>query len=280
MGRKPINYAEVLKLFMMDLKLKGKTALVTGSTSGIGYAIALGLVKEGVRTWINGRSEETIDMAIKSIKRAWPEADIDGIVADFSNVDQVNHLIKELPQVDILVNNVGVYGDQPFESTDDQHWMQDYEINVLSGVRLSRHYMPQMKEENWGRIIFISSESAINIPEDMILYGVTKAAYLALSRGLAKLLKGTNVTVNAILPGPTLVDGTEEMLEKIADENNVPIEQAPTVFIQQKRPSSVIQRFATVDEVANLVVYVASPLSSATTGAALRVDGGVVDSSF
>ncbi len=264
----------------MDLKLKGKTALVTGSTSGIGYATALGLVKEGVRTWINGRSEETIDMAIKSIKRAWPEADIDGIVADFSNVDQVNHLIKELPQVDILVNNVGVYGDQPFESTDDQHWMQDYEINVLSGVRLSRHYMPQMKEENWGRIIFISSESAINIPEDMILYGVTKAAYLALSRGLAKLLKGTDVTVNAILPGPTLVDGTEEMLEKIADENNVPIEQAPTVFIQQKRPSSVIQRFATVDEVANLVVYVASPLSSATTGAALRVDGGVVDSSF
>ena len=264
----------------MDLKLKGKTALVTGSASGIGYAIALGLAKEGVKVFINGRSEERINLAIKTIKAQVSEAEVEGIAADFSKVEEVNNLIKALPEVDILVNNVGVYGDQPFETTGDEQWMRDYEINVLSGVRLSRHYIAAMKAKNWGRIIFISSESAINIPDDMILYGVTKTAYLALSRGLAKYLKGTNITVNAVLPGPTLADGTTDMFEKIASEKNVSVEEAPYIFIQEKRPSSIIQRFATTEEVANMVVYVASPLSSATTGAALRVDGGVVDASF
>jgi len=264
----------------MDYQLNGKTALVTGSASGIGYAIALGLAKEGAKVFINGRSQEKLEQALQKIKAQVPDAKVEGIAADFSKVEEVNGLIQALPAVDILINNVGVYGEQPFETTDDDRWMLDYEINVMSGVRLSRHYLAGMKAKNWGRIIFISSESAINIPEDMILYGVTKAAYLALSRGLAKYLKGTQVTVNAVLPGPTLADGTTAMFEQIAKEKNVSVAEAPLVFIKEKRPSSIIQRFATTEEVANMVVYVASPLSSATTGAALRVDGGVVDASF
>ena len=264
----------------MDYKLKDKTALVTGSASGIGYAIAVGLAKEGAKVFINGRSQKKLEQATRNIQAEVPGAIVEGIAADFSKVEEVNELIKALPKVDILVNNVGVYGDQPFETTDDARWMRDYEINVMSGVRLSRHYLSSMKANNWGRIIFISSESAINVPDDMILYGVTKAAYLALSRGLAKSLKGTNITVNAVLPGPTLADGTTAMFEQIASEKNIPVEEAPLAFIQEKRPSSIIQRFASTEEVANMVVYVASPLSSATTGAALRVDGGVVDASF
>jgi NAD(P)-dependent dehydrogenase (short-subunit alcohol dehydrogenase family) len=264
----------------MDLKLKGKTALVTGSASGIGYAIALGLAKEGVKVYINGRSKQKLDRAADKIRSEVSGAEVQGLVADFAKVDEVNELIAALPDVDILVNNVGVYGDQPFETTDDAEWFRDYEINVMSGVRLSRHYAPLMKAKNWGRIIFISSESAINIPEDMILYGVTKTAYLALSRGVAKLLKGTNVTVNTVLPGPTLSDGAEEMFNEIAKEKNISIQEAQAAFIREKRSSSIIQRFAKTEEVANMVVYVASPLSSATTGAALRVDGGVVDASF
>jgi NAD(P)-dependent dehydrogenase (short-subunit alcohol dehydrogenase family) len=264
----------------MDLKLKGKTALVTGSASGIGYAIALGLAKEGVKVYINGRSKQKLDRAADKIRSEVSGAEVQGLVADFAKVDEVNDLIAALPDVDILVNNVGVYGDQPFETTDDAEWFRDYEINVMSGVRLSRHYAPLMKAKNWGRIIFISSESAINIPEDMILYGVTKTAYLALSRGVAKLLKGTNVTVNTVLPGPTLSDGAEEMFNEIAKEKNISIQEAQAAFIREKRSSSIIQRFAKTEEVANMVVYVASPLSSATTGAALRVDGGVVDASF
>jgi NAD(P)-dependent dehydrogenase (short-subunit alcohol dehydrogenase family) len=264
----------------MDLELKGKTALVTGSASGIGYAIALGLAKEGVKVYINGRSKQKLDRAADKIRSEVSGAEVQGLVADFAKVDEVNELIAALPDVDILVNNVGVYGDQPFETTDDAEWFRDYEINVMSGVRLSRHYAPLMKAKNWGRIIFISSESAINIPEDMILYGVTKTAYLALSRGVAKLLKGTNVTVNTVLPGPTLSDGAEEMFNEIAKEKNISIQEAQAAFIREKRSSSIIQRFAKTEEVANMVVYVASPLSSATTGAALRVDGGVVDASF
>lgn len=264
----------------MDLQLKGKIALVTGSTGGIGYGIALGLLREGTTVYINGRSEQSIQSAIERLKKEVPEASVEGIVADFAKVDEVNNLIGVLPEVDILINNVGVYGDQPFETTGDDVWMHDFEVNVLSGVRLSRHYTPLMKAKNWGRIIFISSESAINIPEDMILYGVTKTAYLALSRGLAKHLKGTNVTVNAILPGPTLAEGTAKMFEQIAKDKGISVEQAQIEFIKEKRPSSIIQRWAETEEVANMVVYIASPLSSATSGAALRVDGGVVDSAF
>jgi NAD(P)-dependent dehydrogenase (short-subunit alcohol dehydrogenase family) len=264
----------------MDLQLKGKTALVTGSTGGIGYGIALGLLREGTMVYVNGRSEQSVQSAIERLKNEVPGAAVEGIVANFAKVEEVNNLINLLPEVDILINNVGVYGDQPFETTGDDVWLHDFEVNVLSGVRLSRHYAPIMKAKNWGRIIFISSESAINVPEDMILYGVTKTAYLALSRGLAKHLKGTNVTVNAILPGPTLAEGTAKMFEQIAADKGVSVEQAQIEFIKEKRPSSIIQRWADTEEVANMVVYIASPLSSATSGAALRVDGGVVDSAF
>lgn len=264
----------------MDLKLNNKTALVTGSTDGIGFAIAEGLLKEGTKVYINGRAQNKIDEAITKLKEAIPGADVEGIVADFCKVEEINALIEKLPNVDILVNNVGIYGDQPFEDTQDETWFNDFNVNVMSGVRLSRHYAPLMKQKNWGRIIFLSSESAINIPEDMILYGVTKTAYLALSRGLAKHLKGTNVTVNAILPGPTWAAGNIKSMEKVVKEKGITLEEASLDFIKEKRSSSIIQRFATAEEVANLVVYTASELSSATTGAALRVDGGVVDSAF
>ncbi|MFZ0597243.1 MAG: SDR family oxidoreductase [Flavobacterium sp.] len=264
----------------MDLQLKGKTAFVSGSTGGIGYAIALGLLREGTKVYINGRTEERVQATIEKLKKEVPDALVEGIAADFAKVEEVNNLFTVLPEVDILINNVGVYGDQPFETTGDDVWLHDFEVNVLSGVRLSRYYAPKMKAKNWGRIIFISSESAVNIPDDMILYGVTKTAYLALSRGLAKHLKGTNVTVNAILPGPTLAEGTEKMFEDISKEKGISIKEAQIDFIKEKRPSSIIQRWAETEEVANMVVYIASPLSSATSGAALRVDGGVVDSAF
>jgi len=264
----------------MDLQLNNKTALVTGSTDGIGFAIAEGLLKEGTKVYINGRSQSNIDEAIKKLTTSVPEGKVEGIVADFSKVEEVNALISQLPEVDILVNNVGIYGDQPFETTTDETWFNDFNINVMSGVRLARHYTPIMKQKNWGRIIFLSSESAVNIPDDMILYGVTKTAYLALSRGLAKHLRGTNITVNAILPGPTWAAGNIKSMEKVVAEKGISMEEASLQFIKEKRPSSIIQRFATAEEVANLVVYTASELSSATTGAALRVDGGVIDSAF
>lgn len=264
----------------MDLQLKDKIALVTGSTGGIGLAIAKGLLKEGAVVYINGRTQTKIDEVKHQLLNEIPGAKVKGIAADFSKIEEINALLKTLPDIDILINNIGVYGDQPFETTGDDAWFNNFNINVMSGVRLSRYYVPKMREKNWGRIIFISSESAINIPDDMILYGVTKTAYLSLSRGLAKHLKGTNVTVNAILPGPTIAEGSDQMFERIADEKGIHKSEAPLAFIREKRPSSIIQRFATAEEVANLVVYTASPLASATTGAALRVDGGVVDTAF
>lgn len=264
----------------MDLKLKEKTALVTGSTTGIGYAIALGLLKEGTKVYINGRSEDRVVKAVEKLKKEVPNASVEGIAADFAKVEEVNALLKKLPEVDILVNNIGIYGDRPFETTDDEQWFSDFEINVMSGVRLSRHYAPIMKANDWGRIIFISSESAINIPEGMILYGVTKTAFLALSRGLAKLLKGTNVTVNSVLPGATNAEGIKEAFGNMAKENKVSLEEFQKEFLKENRPSSIIQRFSEPTEIANMVVYVASPLSSSTTGAALRVDGGIVETAF
>lgn len=264
----------------MDLQLKNKTALVTGSTDGIGLATAKGLLREGAKVYINGRHQQKIDEVITEIKNEIPNAEVDGIVADFSKVEEVNALIEKLPEVDILINNVGIYSPQPFETTDDEAWFSDFEVNVMSGVRLSRFYVQKMKEKNWGRIIFLSSESAINIPDDMILYGVTKTAYLALSRGLAKYLSGTDITVNAILPGPTWSAGNHAGMQKLAAERGISEEEASLEFIKEKRPSSIIQRFAEPEEVANLIVYISSPLSSATTGAALRVDGGVVNSAF
>ena len=260
----------------MDLQLKNKTALVTGSTAGIGLATAKLLAKEGAKVYINGRTQQRIDEAVEGVKKEILGADIQGIAADFSKADDIKKLTEQLPEVDILINNLSIFEPKPFFDIPDEDWLNFYEVNVMSGVRLSRHYMPQMLRNNWGRIIFISSESALNIPEEMIHYGMTKTAELSVSRGLAELTKGTSVTVNSILPGPTKSEGVGGFLEQMANQQNKTSSQVEEEFFKHVRPSSLLQRFATVEEIANLIVYVASPLSSATNGASLRVDGGVV----
>ena len=264
----------------MDLQLKNKKALVTGSTAGIGLAIAKQLAKEGADVVINGRTKERIDAAIKEIKDDFKDAKVSGIAADFSKVEEINNLLKALPEVDILINNVGIFEPKPFLEIPDEDWLNFYEINVLSGVRLSRHYFPAMIKKNWGRIIFISSESAVNIPEEMIHYGMTKTAQLSVSRGLSELTKGTGVTVNAVLPGPTQSEGVGGFIEKLAKHDNMTVEEAEKNFFLKGRPTSLLQRFASVDEVANMVTYIASPLSSATNGASIKVDGGVLKTIF
>jgi len=257
----------------MNLQLNNKTALVTGSTAGIGYAIAKLLLQEGATVYINGRKQQTIDEVLDQLKKEVPGAKVQGIAADFSKTEDIDNLLKTLPEVDILINNVGIFGPKPFAEITDADWFNFFEVNVMSGVRLSRHYFPKMLAKNEGRIIFISSESAINIPEDMIHYGFTKTAMLSVSRGLAELTKGTNVTVNCVLPGPTLSAGVEEMtgLNKGASQQEVEKD-----FFTNTRPTSILQRFTSPDEIANTVVYIASPLASATNGAAIRADGGVV----
>lgn len=264
-----------LKTIKMDLQLKDKTALVTGSTAGIGLATAKLLAAEGAEVYINGRTQQRIDEAIQQVKKEFPDANVKGAVADFSNIDEVNNLIKKIPGVDILVNNVSIFEPKAFTEIPDEDWVKLYEVNVLSGIRLSRHYLPLMLAKNWGRIIFISSESALNIPEEMIHYGMTKTAQLAVSRGLAQLTKGTNVTVNAVLPGPTNSEGVGSFVEQMAKQQNKSKEQTEKEFFQTARPTSILQRFTSTDEIANLIVYIASPLSSATNGAALKADGGV-----
>lgn len=259
----------------MDLKLKDKTALVTGSTAGIGFAIAKKLLEEGATVYINGRTQQRADDAIQQLRDEVPGANVKGVPADFTKVGDVNNLIKQIPAVDILINNVGIFEPKAFADIPDEDWLKFYEVNVMSGIRLSRHYFPQMLTKDWGRIIFISSESAINIPEEMIHYGMTKTAQLAVSRGLAELTKGTNVTVNAVLPGPTKSEGVKGFVEDLGRQQDKTKDQVEKEFFQKARPTSLLQRFASTEEIANLVVYVASPLSSATNGAALRVDGGV-----
>lgn len=260
----------------MDLQLKDKTALVSGSTAGIGLAIAKKLAEEGATVYINGRTQQRVDDTIHQLRDKVPGANVKGVPADFANVDDVNNLIKQIPVVDILINNVGIFEPKAFVEIPDEDWLKFYEVNVMSGIRLSRHYFPQMLKKDWGRIIFISSESAINIPEEMIHYGMTKTAQLAVSRGLAELTKGTNVTVNAVLPGPTKSEGVKGFVEDLARKQDKTKDQVEMEFFQNARPTSLLQRFATSEEIANIVVYVASPLSSATNGAALRADGGVV----
>jgi NAD(P)-dependent dehydrogenase (short-subunit alcohol dehydrogenase family) len=261
----------------LKIDLAGKTAVVTGSTAGIGFAIAKGLAEAGASTVVNGRTQASLDEALAALKDAVPGAIVRGVAADLGTAEGCEALVKAAPAVDILINNVGIFGPQDFFDIPDGEWTRYFEVNVMSGVRLSRAYLPAMLERNWGRIVFLSSESAINIPVDMIHYGFTKAANLAISRGLAKRAAGTGVTVNAVLPGPTLSVGVEAMLKSTADEAGQSIDEAAQAFVQQNRPSSIIRRVATPEEVANMVVYVASPQASATTGAALRVDGGVVD---
>lgn len=262
----------------MDLQLQNKLALVTGSTAGIGFAIAKSLAAEGASVIINGRTESRVSEAIAAIRAAHPNARLESLVADLSTPDGADQTIRLFPEVDILINSLGVYEHRPFEETSDEHWRAIIETNFMSGVRLSRHYLPHMKAVNWGRIIFLSSESGVNIPPEMIHYGVTKTMVLALSRGLAETTVGTAVTVNSVLPGPTLSEGVGRFLADHAKARGIAIETIQQEFLRSLRPTSLLDRFATTDEVANLATFVASPLASAINGAALRVDGGVVRS--
>lgn len=261
----------------MKIDLSGKTAIITGSTAGIGLAAARGLARAGARVIINGRSQEGIDNAIAKVVDRLPGANLIGYVGDLGSADGCRGLAETHPTCDILVNNLGIYGLRDFFETPDSVWTEYFEVNVMSGVRLARTYLPAMVQKGWGRVVFIASESGINIPADMIHYGFTKTAEIAIARGLAKRLAGTGVTVNSILPGPTLSDGLAGMLKGGAADKGLTIEEAAVDFVMANRPSSIIQRAATVEEVANMIVYVCSPQASATTGAALRVDGGVVD---
>jgi len=260
----------------MDLKLTGKIALVTGSTAGIGFAIARSLTKEGAHVYLNGRTQARVDSAIQAIRSEITTAKIDGIAADFTDASGAETVIKELPVVDVLVNNVGIFEPKPFAEIADSDWYRFFEINVMSGVRLSRHYLPGMLERDWGRILFISSESAVQIPAEMVHYGMTKTAQVAVARGIAETAAGSGVTVNSILAGPTESEGVGGFVEAMAKQENKSKEEVEREFFETARPSSLLKRFATVDEVAALVTYVSGELSSATNGAALRVDGGVV----
>ena len=262
----------------MDLKLKDKVAVVTGSTAGIGYAIAQALAREGARVVINGRTQSAVTEALGKI--AFPGQTVLGFAGDLSSPDAAAELARRFPDVDILVNNLGIFEPKPFEEIPDEDWRRFFEVNVLSGVRLSRAFLPGMRRRDWGRIIFISSESAIQIPAEMIHYGMTKTAQLAVARGLAESLVGTRITVNCVLPGPTRSRGVDDFVSAMAKSQSKSSEQIETEFFERVRPSSLIKRFITPEEVGSFVAYVASPLASATTGAALRVDGGVVRSAF
>jgi NAD(P)-dependent dehydrogenase (short-subunit alcohol dehydrogenase family) len=260
----------------MKIDLSGKTALVTGSTAGIGHAIAKGLAGSGADVVVNGRSRAKVDAAVAGLAKAASGGKVRGIAADVSTAAGCKALVAALPEVDILINNAGIFEPKPFFEIPDEDWSRFFEINVMSGVRLSRAYLPGMLKRNWGRIVFISSESGLNIPKEMIHYGTTKTAQLAISRGLAEMTQGTAVTVNSVLPGPTMSEGVETFVKDLAKQNGQSVDEAATKFVKQFRPTSLLQRFATVDEIANMVVYVASPLSSATNGAALRAEGGIV----
>jgi NAD(P)-dependent dehydrogenase (short-subunit alcohol dehydrogenase family) len=260
----------------LDLKLTDKVVLVTGSTAGIGFAIARSLATEGAHVFVNGRTQERVDAAVAAIRSQATTNEVDGIVADFSSSAGAEAVIAKLPAVDVLVNNVGIFEPKPFAEIPDADWYRFFEINVMSGVRLTRHYLAGMLKKNWGRVIFISSESAVQIPPEMVHYGMTKTAQLAVARGIAESVAGTGVTVNSILPGPTESEGVGAFVEAMAKQQNKSKQVIEKEFFEHVRPSSLLKRFATVDEVASMVSYVASELSSATNGAALRVDGGVV----
>lgn len=261
----------------MQIELNGKTALITGSTGGIGLAIAQGLAGSGATVIVNGRHQGRVDEAIAKVRDHAPEAEVRGVAADLGSAKGCQAVVAAEPKVDILVNNLGLFGPQDFFDVPDETWQQYFDVNVMSGVRLSRAYAPYMTEQGWGRIVFMSSESGIAIPSEMIHYGFSKSANLSVSRGLAKRLAGTGVTVNAVLPGPTLSEGVAEMLREDHEKTDQSLEDFAAGFVQNARPSSIIQRAATVEEVAHMVVYTCSTQASATTGAALRVDGGVVD---
>jgi NAD(P)-dependent dehydrogenase (short-subunit alcohol dehydrogenase family) len=263
----------------MDLQLDGKRALVSGSTAGIGLAIAIGLAKEGASVIVNGRTQSRVDEAVAKVKGHAANRDaVTGVAADLSTEDGAKKLFGIFPDVDILVNNLGIFEATPFFDIPDADWRRFFDVNVVSGVRLSRQYLQSMLKQNWGRIVFVSSESAVNIPSEMIHYGMTKTAQLSVARGMAELTAGTGVTVNSVLPGPTMSEGVNEFVSGLAKQQKTDAAAVEKGFFKTMRPSSLLKRFATPEEVANLVTYVCSPLSSATNGAALRVDGGVVRS--
>jgi NAD(P)-dependent dehydrogenase (short-subunit alcohol dehydrogenase family) len=264
----------------VNLKLAGKVALVTGSTAGIGFAIAQSLATEGAHVYVNGRTQERVDAAMAAIRSYAATAKVDGIAADFSGSAGAEAVIARVPAVDVLVNNVGIFEPKPFTEIPDADWYRFFEINVMSGVRMARHYLSGMLKRNWGRILFISSESGVQIPAEMVHYGMTKTAQIAVARGIAESVAGTGVTVNSILAGPTESEGVGAFVEAMAKQENKSKAEVEKQFFEHARPSSLLKRFATVDEVAALATYVASELSSATNGAALRVDGGVVRAIF
>jgi NAD(P)-dependent dehydrogenase (short-subunit alcohol dehydrogenase family) len=260
----------------MKIDLSGMSALVTGSTSGIGNAIARGLASAGAAVVVNGRTQTKVDATVAAMAKALPDAKVRGVAADVSTADGCKTLLASLPDVDILINNAGIFEPKCFFEIPDADWSHFFEVNVMSGVRLSRAYLPGMLKRNWGRIVFISSESALNIPKEMIHYGTTKTAQLAVSRGLAEMTRGTAVTVNSVLPGPTMSEGVEAFVKDLARQNGQSVEEAASRFVKQFRPTSLLERFASVEEIANMVVYVASKEASATNGAALRAEGGII----
>jgi NAD(P)-dependent dehydrogenase (short-subunit alcohol dehydrogenase family) len=262
----------------MDLGLRDRSVLVTGSTAGIGLAAAKLFASEGARVIVNGRTDERVSQAVAQIREAITNAKAEGVAADLSSAAGADTLIQAFPDVDVLVNNAGVFRPVPFEDIQDAEWMRFFETNVLSGVRLSRHHLPRMLDRNRGRILFVSSESAVQIPVEMIHYGTTKTAQLAVARGLAERTRGTGVTVNSVLPGPTASEGVGDFVRQLAAGRGVSFEQMEREFFATARPSSLLGRFATPREIANLIVYLASDAASATNGAAVRVDGGVVRS--
>ena len=262
----------------MDLQITGKRALVTGSTAGIGFAIAEALAKEGAHVIVTGRTEKRVNEAVTKLKVVIPGSEIEGLAADLGTAQGAHATIERWPEVDILINNVGIFEPKPFEEIPDQDWLRFFEVNVLSGVRLSRHYLPAMKKKGWGRIVFISSESGLQIPTEMIHYGMTKTAQLAIARGLAETTTGTDVTVNSVLPGPTASEGVVDFVSKLAEGQKKTPEAIEKDFFEHGHPSSILKRFERPEEIAAVVAFLVSPLSSAINGAAVRAEGGVVRS--
>jgi NAD(P)-dependent dehydrogenase (short-subunit alcohol dehydrogenase family) len=260
------------------INLSGKKAIVTGSTAGIGHAIAQGLAQSGANVVINGRTEERVAQAVSQIRSAMPQAKLQGLAADLGTAEGAARLFEQVPDCDILVNNLGIFEPKPFFEIPDEDWERFFRVNVLSGVRLARHYTPGMVKRGWGRVMFISSESGLQIPAEMVHYGTTKTAQLAVARGLAETVAGSGVTVNSVLPGPTRSEGVERFVDQVGKQSGKSFEQVEKDFFKSMRPSSLLKRFATNEEVANMVVYLASEQASATTGASVRVDGGVVRS--
>lgn len=264
----------------MDLKIENKRALITGSTQGIGFATAKKLCEEGVNVIINGRNSKKVNNAVTQLKKEFPSLTIEGITADLKDEKGCKKLIEEIKHIDILINNLGIFEPKDFTEISNDEWLHLFNVNVMSGVRLSQHFLPKMLAQDWGRILFISSESALQIPKEMIHYGMTKTAQVSIARGIAELSKGTNVTSNSIIVGPSKSEGVLQFMEDLAVKENKTFQEVEKFFFDEVRPTSLIQRFSDVDEIANMIVYISSANSSATNGAILRVDGGVVQSAF